>query len=344
MPGGRLTMWSRLVDATAPPERLAAFRICVGVFTVTYLTLRFPVFWGLVDKPASAFAGVGPLAWRDEPLPAGIIRGALLVALAAGVAVTLGLRHRVSGPVFALSVLLLTAYRSSWGQLLHFENLFVLHVLLLAAAPSADAWSLDARRTGGRRRDPTTYGLALQLACLCVVTSYVIAGIAKLRLGGVEWALGDTLRNHIAYSAVRLDLLGADGSPLAGPVVRTAWLLPPMAVTSLVIELAAPVALIGPRLRNVWVASAWLMHVGILALMLVGFPYPLFLVAFAPFFRLERAFRWWWNRNAMPEGRDAATDGTAGPGGVAGSVARGSGRRRRGRRAGFDHRQSVHRP
>ena len=157
-------------------------------------------------------------------------------------------------------MLLLTTYRSSWGQLLHFENLVVLHLLILAVAPAADAWSLDARRTGGRRRDPTTYGLALQLACLCVVTTYVIAGIAKLRLGGLEWALGDTLRNHIAYSAVRLDLLGGSGSPFAGVVVRNAWILPPVAALSVLIELAAPMALVGPRLRNVWVAAAWSMH------------------------------------------------------------------------------------
>ena len=281
-------MWSRLVDSTAPPERLAAFRVCVGVFTVAYLALRFPVFWDLADKGPAAFAGVGPLAWADDPLPEAVIRGALVVALASGIAATLGFGFRIAGPVFAVSVLLLTAYRSSWGQLLHFENLVVLHLLLLAVSPAADAWSLDARRTGGRRGDPTTYGLVLQLACVCVVMTYVIAGIAKLRLGGVEWAAGDTLRNHIAYSAVRLDLLGGSGSPLAGVVVRNAWMLPPMAGLSVLIELAAPIALVGPRLRNLWVVAAWSMHVAIFATMLVGFPYPLFLVAFTPFFALER--------------------------------------------------------
>jgi len=48
------------------------------------------------------------------------------------------------------------------------------------------------------------------------------------------------------------------------------------------------VALLGGRPRNVWVAAAWLLHAGVAALMFVVFPYPLFLVAFAPFFRLER--------------------------------------------------------
>jgi hypothetical protein len=40
--------------------------------------------------------------------------------------------------------------------------------------------------------------------------------------------------------------------------------------------------------RDAWVVAAWLLHAGVAALMFVVFPYPLFLVAFAPFFRLER--------------------------------------------------------
>mgnify|MGYP007001774943 CR=1 FL=1 len=110
--------------------------------------------------------------------------------------------------------------------------------------------------------------------------------------------------------------LGKVGSPLAinapvarsparrplRPFVEQAWLLPPMAGASVAVELAAPVALLGGRLRTVWVVSAWLMHAAIAALMLVGFPYPLFLVAFALFFELERAVErvggWWRARRA----------------------------------------------
>ena len=49
------------------------------------------------------------------------------------------------------------------------------------------------------------------------VVTYVLAGLAKLRIGGVDWLVGDTLRNHVAYSAVRLEVLGARPSPLAAP-------------------------------------------------------------------------------------------------------------------------------
>jgi hypothetical protein len=120
------------------------------------------------------------------------------------------------------------------------------------------------------------------------VLTYVLAGVAKLRIGGLEWMDGETLRNHIAFSAARLDVLGGTPSPFVEPLLGMAWLFTPFAIATVVIELAAPVALLGGAARNVWVASAWLMHAGIAALMFVVFPYPLALVAFAPLFELER--------------------------------------------------------
>ncbi len=58
-------------------------------------------------------------------------------------------------------------------------------------------------------------------------------------------------------------------------------------LTILVVELGAPVALLGRRWAAWWSASAWLFHVGIVALMWISFAYPLSLIAFAPFFRIE---------------------------------------------------------
>jgi hypothetical protein len=121
--------------------------------------------------------------------------------------------------------------------------------------------------------------------------TYVLAAIAKLRIGGVSWMVGDSLRNHVAYSAARLELLGGTPSPLAKPLVGHAWLFPPLAFATVVIELAAPAALLGGRIRNAWVVLAWLLHAGVAALLFVVFPYPLFLLAFAPLFPLERLAR-----------------------------------------------------
>ena len=284
-------------DGPAPAERLAGFRVVLGVFVTGYLLIRSPVFLELGTRSADRFESVGVFRLVDQPL-VGLVNDAVVLAgIALGITFTVGWRFRVAGPLFAVVLLVLASHRSSWGQLLHFEHLMVLHVLVIGVSPAADAWSLDARRHARNGcivdTDPSAdrYGFPLLVASVVMVVTYVIAGVAKLRYGGIEWVTGDTLRNHIAYSATRLELLGGWASPVASLVVDAAWLLAPMAALSILIELTAPIALLGGRWRNGWVVAAWLMHAGIYVLMLVGFPSPLFLVAFAPLFPLERLWR-----------------------------------------------------
>ena len=279
-----------IVDAVAPPERLAMFRILIGTFALVYLLIRLPVFLQLGDR-RTGFDGVGVAGLLDGPVSSAVVAGTVAVTVVAGIGFVLGWRFRSLGPLFALGMLALGTYRGSWGQLLHFENLMVLYLLIVALAPSADTWSLDARRRADDRRHagaPTAYGWPIALASLVLVITYVIAGIAKLRYGGLDWVFGDTLRNHVAYAAARLDLLGGTPSPFAGLGVRVESVWPFAAAATIAIELAAPIALLGGRIRTVWVIAAWLMHLGVLAFMLIGFPMPLFLVAFAPLFRIER--------------------------------------------------------
>jgi hypothetical protein len=292
-----------IVDAAAPAERLAMLRILVGTFALTYLLVRLPVFLQLTERE-SGFDGVGLATPLTGPVPDAVVVGAIALALVAGAAATLGWRHRVTGPVFALAVLALGSYRGSWGQLLHFENIFAMHLLIVGLAPAADAWSLDARRRAatatGARRDPVAYGWPIALAGLVVVVTYVITGVAKLRYGGLDWIFGDTLRNHVAYAAARLDLLGGTPSPFARWVVGLPAVWPAAAAFAVMVELAAPVAFLGGRIRTAWVVAAWALHVAILLLMLIAFPYPLFLVAFAPFYRIERL---WTDRPAWLRSR-----------------------------------------
>ncbi len=270
----------------APPERLAVLRVLVAGFAVAYLATRFPTFVSLATR-TSQFGGVGPLWWLEDPLPAALVVAWMTATLLVGVAFTVGLSARVTGPCFAVGMLLATTYRSSWGQLLWIENLMVLQLLVVGFSRSADAWTIGRRPTGPRGSS-ATYGWPLRLAMLVTVTTYVLAGIAKLRIGGLEWMWGDTLRNHIAFSAARLELFGEVSSPLGRAVLPSGDWLRPAAVLTVAAELAAPVALLGGRPRTIWVAVTWTMHVAIAALMFVVFPFPLSGVAFACFFRLER--------------------------------------------------------
>lgn len=64
-------------------------------------------------------------------------------------------------------------------------------------------------------------------------------------------------------------------------------LLVAAAVLTVLVEPGAPRAPVGRRPRNVWVAVTWRMHVEVLATVAIGFPSPLFGVAFVPLFHVQ---------------------------------------------------------
>lgn len=319
--GTRRSRFDDWLFEPAPAERLAVLRILVAGFAVGYLVLRLPSFWILAEGRGE-LEGVGVLWWLGDPLPGPLVQGWLVATLLLGAAFTVGRWARWTGPLFAVGLLLASTYRSSWGQVLWIENLLILQVLIVACSPSADAWAVGSTTRRRRATEPSSaYGWPVRLAALVTVATYVLAGVAKLRIGGLDWMLADTLRNHIAYSAARLELLGETPSALGRAVVPLGAWLRPFAVLTVVLELAAPVALLGGRLRTTWVLLTWLMHVGIAALLFVVFPFPLYGVAFACFYRLEvlptalrAAVRW------RPGHIRAAAVGGRDPGGAGSGV------------------------
>ena len=228
----------------------------------------------------------------------------MLLALPLSVAFTLGWRFAVTGPAFAGVLLWVLTYRNSWGMVFHTENLLVVHTLILGLARSADAWSLDARRRPISPR-PRAYGWAIRLLAVVTLATYVLAGVAKLRLSGLSWVGSDLLRNYIAYDNLRKLELGDAYSPIGAALVRHGWLFPPLAAASLALELLAPLALVGPRLARWWVLAAWGFHAGVLAVMAIFFPYPLLGLAFAPLFAVEELPLWRWLGLARPRAAES---------------------------------------
>jgi hypothetical protein len=273
--------------AALPAERLALLRIAVGGYSLVYLLTRAGHLNRVVSYPAEAFAPVGPVSLLAQPLANAGVYLLYAAALLAGVAFTLGVRYRLSGPAFALLLLWVTSYRNSWGMIFHTDNLLVLHALLLAAAPAADALAL--RPSPVASLATRRYGWAVRSMALVTVASYVAAGIAKLQNTGVSWALGAALREQFAYDALRKISLGSFYSPLTDWMLPHAWIFPLLSVFTLAVELLAPLALFGPRCALIWAASAWLFHLGVVASMLIVFPYPLSGCAFLCLFPLERA-------------------------------------------------------
>ncbi|HLV20600.1 MAG TPA: HTTM domain-containing protein [Polyangiaceae bacterium] len=294
-----LSAIDRFFYPPAPAARLGAVRVAAGAFALIYLLARAGPFLSVASYAPRLFDPVGPVALLEAPLPAPLAHALFALTVVLAVPFALGFKYRVVGPLFALLLLWETSYRSSWGMKFHTENLLALHVLLLGFAPAADALSLDAQRrtpasasgapAGAAPAEPHgRYGWALRALCLVTIVTYVLAGLAKIRNSGWDWADGEILRTHIAYDNVRKLELGSWHSPLGAALVPHAWLFPPLAWTSLLLELGAPLALLGRTAARIWALGVWAFHVGVLLLMAIAFPYPLSFVAFVPFFPVER--------------------------------------------------------
>jgi hypothetical protein len=295
----RPNLLDRYWMAPAPAERLAFARIVVGAYALLYLLGRAPYWFSFAYFDPHQYQPVGLLAWvQPRPFVPAVVHALVLATFACAVPFVLGWRHRVLAPLFGLLLLWTLTYRHSWGMVFHTENLLVLHVLILAVTPAADAWSLDARRRAAPAAD-ARYGWPIKLMCWVVVLAYVLAGVAKMRNAGMDWLWGDELRNHIALDNARKALLGDIYSPLAAPLLHVGPMFRALALLTVVAELAAPVALIGPRAAALWVALVMGFHWGVLVLMMIMFPYQMLGVAFVGFFpseRLGHRVAAWWQR------------------------------------------------
>jgi hypothetical protein len=266
---------------------LATLRIALGGYGLFYVLGRMPALLALGRDQAGAFRPVGPVSILEVPLPTVLHMIVVVATVVAGVAFVAGARFRVSGPAFAVLLAWVLSYRNSWGMVFHTENLLVLHVLVLGLTRSADALAFDAR--GKPVAEPhARYGWAITLLCTLTAATYFIAGVTKLRHAGLDWVWSDTLRNMIAFDNVRKIELGAGYSEIGAFLVRYDALFPPLAAFSLLVELGAPLALLGPRIGRWWCALAWGFHLGVLAVMFIFFHYPLLGFAYAPFFPVEK--------------------------------------------------------
>lgn len=271
--------------ADVPAGRLALFRGLVAGYAAVYLLVRAGAFLGLAALPATRFAPVGVLSFLEAPLPAAFLYALWLGALASAGAVALG---RGGWPVriaFATLLLVVLTYRNAWGMIFHTENLLAIHAIVLALASDAADGEGPLVGTGTPRRTP---GWPLRLAATATALSYLLAGIAKLRISGLEWLFDETLRHYVAYDNVRKIELGDVHAPLGAALLAWPWVFRPLAAVTLAFELGFPLALVSRTAARVLCATAYLFHLGVLLTMAIFFPYPLLGIAFAPLFDLEQ--------------------------------------------------------
>jgi hypothetical protein len=266
--------------AEVPARRLDLVGRAVCAYAAVWLVVRVTYILDVTRLPERRFEPIGVWFWLDAPLPTGLVMACWVIAIASTVTTALGRSHVVAPVVAAVTTLMVIAYSNCWGQVFHTENLLVIHLVVLGAAALA-----------GSGADDRMSGWPLQLMSIATVVTYLLAGWAKLDIGGLDWLSGEAIRSQVAYDNVRKILLGDVHSPVGGWLVGHAWLWTPIALATLVIEIGAPVALLGGRWRIAWVVGAWGFHLGILAFMAILFPYQLTGVAFASMVELERFAR-----------------------------------------------------
>lgn len=281
------------VLAPAPPERLAGTRVLMGAYTIGYLARRVRMYAKVHRTDPELFAPVGPVRVLKKPLPPVVADALVIAELAASTAFTLGIAHRVTGPLHAGLLLWTLSYRNSWSMVFHSDNTLVLHALIAGFAPAADAWSIDSlvrRRLG--RPAPTahwSYGYAPRLMSAVTAVAYWLSGVAKIEGPlGWRWATGESLRGQVAADGLRKEVLGSKGGALGTKLYPHRWVWTLGAAPSLAIELLAPLALVHPVVGRLWAFGAFSMHWGIKVMMGITFRYQLSGVAYATFVPWER--------------------------------------------------------
>lgn len=281
----------RLADwwfAPAPAERLAAMRIGIGGFALVYVLARLGEFAGVARYGASHFRPYGVVRVLDAPLPPDVVLPLAIVTCVLLAAFVAGIAYRVVAPLAALALLWTITYRNCWGMPFHTENIMVLHVIALACAPAADAWAIAW--PGASKRTPAAagYGWPIKLLAALTLATYMLAGIAKLRIAGIDWVDGELLRNQIAIDNLRKAVLGDGVAPLAHLVLDHPGALVPFSALTLILELGAPLALVHRRIGYVWALAVWGFHLCVVLLMNIWFIYPLAGIALLPLLPAER--------------------------------------------------------
>jgi hypothetical protein len=243
----------RFLFPTASAERLAALRI--GLCAILAGRLATGPYAELAGQPPELFR---PISFMEllPAMPSKPVAVALqAVGVLAAVLAALGLRTRMALPLAWASAILLNGMLASTGKVVHNDLVLLLCLVPLLGAPSADAWSLDARRAraapGGASR---LYGWPLQTAAIVVAGAYFFAGLAKLVNSGPAWVTSDNLR---------WALYASGDSGLALFIADRPWLAHALAAGTLLLELGFPLVLFLPRAARLFVPGAVLLHAGI---------------------------------------------------------------------------------
>ena len=252
--------WNNLWFQPWGPENLGLTRGLVsGLFLWSHLSWDFSQWLQVSDAfwiPVPLIHALG-IDIPSAPFVQSLQR-VFFVALAFGF---IGLFSRTAFAVTFLSGLYLFGMRQSFGFVEPAEGHFFIMFGIFAMSRCGDAFSIDSlvRRLRGRTDQVSeeaargTYSWPVRLMQLVFVSVFFAGGIAKLRLGGLEWFLSDNL----ALTVQVIDL-----GPLSHWLAGNVLLSQVLAVGALALELLSPLALFSRRAQTVILPGLFFMQVG----------------------------------------------------------------------------------
>jgi hypothetical protein len=264
------------VFAPGDPRQVAALRIGLGAILAVRLATGSYV--ELARQPAALFRPISFLRLLEAMPPPGLVAVVQAVALVAAVLAVAGVAARITLPLAWAAAVPLIAMTSSLGKTAHNDVLLLLCLVPLLPAPTADAWSLAARRQAQARawrhggpapaREPGPaaswrYGWPVRTAMVVVAGAYFFSGLAKLLHAGPAWVTSGNLRWALYASS--------DAQPQPNPaallVADRPWLAHLLAAATIAVELGFPLVLWRPRLAFVFVPAVVAFHAGTWAAM-----------------------------------------------------------------------------
>lgn len=227
------------------------------------------------DVPAAAFHAFGflvllptdVLEWLRSSAGSSVV---LWSAFAAAVAASMGFLPRISmGLATGLLIVSQLIPRGVLGFVNHAQVPLMLCAVVLCFGSSTDALTLWPRRKA--HAVPRSYQATVILMPTLICLGYLFIAAHRVSYGGWELFSSDSLSQWL----VRWNLRSADPeSSLGLMVVRNpalaAMLKASFPLTTL-LELSAPLALLYPRYRRIFVPAMLLVHLGIYFLMHINF-------------------------------------------------------------------------
>jgi hypothetical protein len=259
----------------------ASFNLAVTRFLyfaiVFYLIGTGGYFLDWQNVPAEYWFPTGPmLAFDRPPFSREVHTWIFLFWRWSLPACALGLGYRILAPLNFVAAFILMNYAHSFGYQTHTYMPVLLVGFSLSFAAASDRLSLDSRlfpKWVQQTHDLRLYNWPLRTAQLTFCLVFFAAGISKVRTSGLDWITTDTLQNYFLVSSlVYRDVnSAAHAFRLNHLLYLEPWLCHLLALTTVAIEIAAPLAFFRRRLAWVLVPTLFLAQVFIFFAIYVNF-------------------------------------------------------------------------